>query len=222
MVHQGYIEPHACVARWGQDGRAVVWTTTQGPFVVRDGSAGDPRHRCRDDQGDSQRDRRRVRRQDHGLPRAAGHRAVAQGEPAGEDGDDARRGVPRHRPDLRHEGSREDRREVATARSSRPPRRSGTKAAPIRARRRAPARCAASRCYGIPNFFIEAYDVVVNKPKVAAYRAPGSPMAAFATESVIDEIARTLGMDPIELRLKNAVVEGDARAVRAASTGRSA
>ena len=87
--------------------------------------------------------------------------------------------------------------------------RSGTKAAPIRARRRAPARCAASRCYRIPNFFIEAYDVVVNKPKVAAYRAPGSPMAAFATESVIDEIARTLGIDPIELRLKNAVVEGD-------------
>ena len=34
-------------------------------------------------------------------------------------------------------------------------------------------------------------------------------MATFATESVIDEIARTLGMDPIELRLKNAVVEGD-------------
>ena len=44
--------------------------------------------------------------------------------------------------------------------------------------------------YRIPNFFIEAYDVVVNKPKVAAYRAPGSPMAAFATESLIDEIAR--------------------------------
>ena len=35
-VHQGYIEPHACVARYGEDGRAVVWTTTQGPFVVRD------------------------------------------------------------------------------------------------------------------------------------------------------------------------------------------
>jgi CO/xanthine dehydrogenase Mo-binding subunit len=63
--------------------------------------------------------------------------------------------------------------------------------------------------YAIPNFFIEAYDVVVNKPKVAAYRAPGSPMAAFATESLVDEIARALKMDPIELRLKNAVAEGD-------------
>ena len=51
-------------------------------------------------------------------------------------------------------------------------------------------RCARSRRYNIPNFFIEAYDVVVNKPKVAAYRAPGSPMATFATESLVDEIAR--------------------------------
>ena len=63
--------------------------------------------------------------------------------------------------------------------------------------------------YNVPNFFIEAYDIVVNKPKVAAYRAPGSPMAALATESVIDEIARTLDLDPIDIRLKNAAKEGD-------------
>ena len=63
--------------------------------------------------------------------------------------------------------------------------------------------------YTIPNFFIEAHDVVVNKPKVAAYRAPGSPTAMFATESVLDEVARELDMDPIELRMKNAVDEGD-------------
>jgi CO/xanthine dehydrogenase Mo-binding subunit len=44
---------------------------------------------------------------------------------------------------------------------------------------------------------------------VAAYRAPGSPMAAFATESLVDELARMLDIDPIELRLKNAVSEGD-------------
>src|SRR5216117_2867650 len=40
MVHQGYIEPHACVARHGQDGRVTIWCTTQGPFVVRDACAG--------------------------------------------------------------------------------------------------------------------------------------------------------------------------------------
>ncbi len=73
---------------------------------------GDPRHRCRDDQGDPHRDRRRVRRQDHRVSRTAGARAVAEDEPPGEDGDDARRGVPRDGSDLWHEGSREDRREV--------------------------------------------------------------------------------------------------------------
>ncbi|MCP3987545.1 MAG: xanthine dehydrogenase family protein molybdopterin-binding subunit [Actinomycetia bacterium] len=62
--------------------------------------------------------------------------------------------------------------------------------------------------YDIPNFFIEGFDVVVNKPKVAAYRAPGGPMAAFAVESVIDELAEAIEMDPVELRLKNAAVEG--------------
>ena len=70
------------------------------------------------------------------------------------------------------------------------------------------AMCALA-AYRIPNFFIEAYDVVVNRPKVAAYRAPGSPSSTFATESIIDEIARRLDIDPIELRLKNAVSEGD-------------
>ena len=62
--------------------------------------------------------------------------------------------------------------------------------------------------YKIANVQIEGYDVVVNKPKVAAYRAPGAPMAAFATETVIDELAQKLGIDPIELRLTNAAHEG--------------
>jgi len=62
--------------------------------------------------------------------------------------------------------------------------------------------------YDIPNFFVEGFDVVVNKPKVAAYRAPGAPMAAFAVESMVDELALAIDMDPVELRLKNAAIEG--------------
>ncbi|MGZ0220387.1 MAG: xanthine dehydrogenase family protein molybdopterin-binding subunit, partial [Acidimicrobiales bacterium] len=62
--------------------------------------------------------------------------------------------------------------------------------------------------YDIPNFLVNGLDVVCNKPKVHAYRAPGAPMAAFAVESVIDEVALELGMDPIELRLRNAATEG--------------
>ncbi len=72
----------------------------------------------------------------------------------------------------------------------------------------AAAMCALA-CYRVPNFHIESLDVVVNKPKVAAYRAPGSPMGTLATESLMDELARQLQIDPIELRMKNAVGEGD-------------
>ena len=62
--------------------------------------------------------------------------------------------------------------------------------------------------YDLENFSIEGIDVLVNKPKVAAYRAPGAPQAMHAMECVIDDLARELGMDPIDLRLKNAADEG--------------
>ncbi len=55
----------------------------------------------------------------------------------------------------------------------------------------------------------KTYDVMTNRPKQAAYRAPGSPMGAFAVESVVDELCRHFGLDPLEVRLKNAVKEGD-------------
>ncbi|PKB66580.1 MAG: oxidoreductase [SAR202 cluster bacterium Io17-Chloro-G4] len=66
-------------------------------------------------------------------------------------------------------------------------------------------------CYDVPNGLIDGYDVVVNKPKTAAYRAPGSPQAAFGVESVVDDIAHQLGIDPIEIRLLNAAKEGTRR-----------
>jgi len=65
--------------------------------------------------------------------------------------------------------------------------------------------------YDIPNARVEGYDIVVNRPKSAAYRAPGAPAAAFASESVIDELAEKLGMDPLEFRLLNGAKEGTRR-----------
>ncbi|NIP71676.1 MAG: molybdopterin-dependent oxidoreductase, partial [Gammaproteobacteria bacterium] len=58
---------------------------------------------------------------------------------------------------------------------------------------------------------VDVFDVLTNTPKVAAYRAPSSPQALFGVESVMDEAAQVLGMDPIDLRLKNAAKEGDKR-----------
>jgi xanthine dehydrogenase molybdenum-binding subunit len=62
--------------------------------------------------------------------------------------------------------------------------------------------------YNIENLKIDSFDVVVNRPKVAAYRAPGSPASAFAGETAIDELAEKCKIDPLEIRLLNASREG--------------
>ena len=62
--------------------------------------------------------------------------------------------------------------------------------------------------YDIPNVLVIGNDVVCNRPKVAAYRAPGAPMIAFGVETVIDEIAEELNLDKIDIRLLNAAKEG--------------
>ena len=207
-THQGYIEPHACVARAGEDGQITVWCSTQGPFVVRDASA-----------GILGLDASRIKVTPSEIGGGFGGKIAVYLEPLA-----IALSQRAHRPVkmvmTRDEvfrasgptsgtvikmkvGARSDGTIVAASASlwyeagAYPGSPSG-----------AAAMCALAP-YRIPNFFIEAYDVVVNKPKVAAYRAPGAPMAAFATESLVDEIAKQLGMDPIELRLKNAVVEGD-------------
>ncbi|MBI4498307.1 MAG: xanthine dehydrogenase family protein molybdopterin-binding subunit [Chloroflexi bacterium] len=65
--------------------------------------------------------------------------------------------------------------------------------------------------YDIEHGTVDGYDVVVNKPKSAAYRAPGATQAAFAVETVLDEIAEQLGLAPLEFRLRNAAKEGTRR-----------
>ena len=62
--------------------------------------------------------------------------------------------------------------------------------------------------YDLPNVESVGYDVLSNRPKVAAYRAPGAPISAFAVESCMDELARELKIDPLELRQKNGAKDG--------------
>ena len=75
---------------------------------------------------------------------------------------------------------------------------------------------AAAQCmyspYDIANVVIDGYDVVDNKPKTTAYRAPGAPIASFAAETIIDEFCEKLGMDPIDFRILNGAKEGTRRA----------
>ena len=66
--------------------------------------------------------------------------------------------------------------------------------------------------YDIKNVLINAYDVVTNKPRTTAYRAPGAPIVCFAVESALDEISKEINIDPIDIRLLNVAEEGSRRA----------
>tara|TARA_Y100001970_G_scaffold282651_1_gene395948 strand:- start:2682 stop:4931 length:2250 start_codon:yes stop_codon:yes gene_type:complete len=65
--------------------------------------------------------------------------------------------------------------------------------------------------YDIANVSIDAYDVVTNKAKTTAYRAPGAPITSFGSETILDELAEKINMDPMELRILNTAKEGTLR-----------
>jgi CO/xanthine dehydrogenase Mo-binding subunit len=206
--HQGYIEPHACVARFNEDGRVNIWTSTQGPFLVRDATA-----------KILGMDAANVKVTPSEIGGGFGGKIPVYLEPLAvvlarmtqrpvkmvmTRGEVFRATGPTSATKIRMKmGAKKDGTIVAASASL------YYEAGAYRGSPSGAGAMCALAPYSIPNFFIEAFDVVVNKPKVAAYRAPGSPMAALATESVIDEIAHTLGIDLVEIRLKNAVKEGD-------------
>ncbi|MFC1945748.1 xanthine dehydrogenase family protein molybdopterin-binding subunit [Chloroflexota bacterium] len=64
--------------------------------------------------------------------------------------------------------------------------------------------------YKIPNLKIETRDVITNKVPSAFYRAPATPQAHFAIESHLDMLAQQLGIDPLQMRIRNIAAKGDA------------
>ena len=69
--------------------------------------------------------------------------------------------------------------------------------------------------YNIANQAVDGFDVVVNGPKTAAYRAPGAPASEYAVEATMNELAELLKMDPMDLRIKNTSRVGTLNAVGA-------
>ena len=206
-VHQGYIEPHNSTAFWNTDGQLNIWCSTQGPFVVRTNVADILRHPVS-----------RVKVTPMEIGGGFGGKITAYLDPIA-----ALLSKKSGRP-VKLLMSRT---EVFEASGPAP----GTwmkvklgvtndgkiSAFDITLAFEAGAypgspvmqgAACAMACYDVSNGRINGYDVVVNKPKTAAYRAPGSPQAAFAVESVIDEVCEQLGMDPVEFRLRNASKEG--------------
>jgi len=207
MVHQGYIEPHAVLARTGEDGRSIVWCCTQGPFMVRAFSAKilglstDMIKVIPTEIGGGFGGKTTVYLEPLAilLSRKAGRpvKMVMTREEV------FRASGPTSGTHIRVKmGAKRD--GTLTAAEATLVYEAGAfKGSPVNA-----AMMTVFAPYKLANLRIEGWDVVVNKPKVAAYRAPGAPMAALATETVIDELAAKLGLDPIDFRLTNAAHEG--------------
>ena len=210
-VHQGYIEPQNATALWNNDGRLHIWCSTQGSFGVRDSVA---------EVLDLPVSQIRVTPMEIGggfggklnvylepvaalLSKKTGHavKMVMTRQEVFEGSGPTPGSYVKVKIGAKNDGT------ITAAQAYLAYEAGAYPGSPVGAG----AMCVFA-AYDIPNAVIDGYDVVVNKPKTAAYRAPGAPNAAFATEQVVDELAEKLGLDPLDLRLKNASKEGTRRA----------
>jgi xanthine dehydrogenase molybdenum-binding subunit len=206
-VHQGYIEPHASTAHWNADGKITVWTCTQGTFSVR--------HQTAELCGVPISDVKVIPTEIGGgfggkisvyLPPVAAVLSKKTGRPVKLVMDraavfEATGPTPGSHMKVKI-GATKDGKIVAgdawIAFEA-----GAYTGSPI-----APGCMCVFSCYDIPNAVVHGFDVCVNKPRSNAYRAPGSTQVCFATETIVDEICREIGMEPAEFRLKNAAKEG--------------
>jgi CO/xanthine dehydrogenase Mo-binding subunit len=206
-THQGYIEPHACMATMGPDGQADLWVCTQGHYAVRNMCAGM-------------------------LGLDASQLKVTASEIGGGFGGKTtvflepvalalarKSGRPVKMVMTREEVLRATGPTSSTSMDVKiGMKRDGTITAgwaELRyqggAFQSSPVQFGAMSCfaaYDLKNVQAIGWDVVANRPKAAAYRAPGAPMGTYAVESVVSELCDKLGLDQLDVRLKNASRDG--------------
>ena len=206
-VHQGYIEPHNATAFWNSDGQLTIWCSTQGSFVVRNNTADVLRHPVS-----------KIKVVPMEIGGGFGGKVTFYLEPVAALLSRITRQPVKllmSRTEV-FEGSGPApgtwmKAKIGATRDGKITAAHVTLAFEAGAFPGSPVMAGATcglAAFDLENGTIEGYDVVVNKPKTAAYRAPGSPQAAFAIESVIDELCQKLEMDPVEFRLRNASKEG--------------
>jgi len=206
-THQGYIEPHACLADLGSDGRGELWCSTQGHYNVRLICA---------EILDIEESQLRVTASEIGggfggkttvfiepvalmLSRKSGKpvKAVMTRDevfrasgPTMSSSMDIKIGMSKDgritaaQAKLRYQGGAFPYQMVMMGAMS------------------------AFAAYDLDHVQSEGWDVMTNRPKMISYRAPGAPMAVYAVEAVVDELCQKLELDPIDTRLKNAAREG--------------
>ena len=206
-VHQAYIEPHACICSYGADGQCSVYSSSQGHFMVRS--------YCAKLLGI---DISNIRATPAEIGGGFGGKTLVYLEPLAL-AMSKKCGRPVKMQMTREEvfrasgptsgatmdvkiGAKKDGTIVA-AQHVLKYQAGAFPGSPIQ-----PGCMCGFAMYDLPNIEVTGYDVVSNRPKVAAYRAPGAPIASFAVESAMDDLARKLKMDPIELREKNGARNG--------------
>ncbi|MEZ7813550.1 MAG: CO/xanthine dehydrogenase Mo-binding subunit [Paracoccaceae bacterium] len=206
-THQGYIEPHACLAQMTTDGKAELWCCTQGQYNVRDvcaallGLEGSQLRVTASEIGGgfggktnvfiepvalalSRKSGRPVKLV---MSRSEVFRATG---PTVSSSMDVKIGMARDgkitagHAELRYSGGAFPNETVSMGAQS------------------------AFASYDLAAVETLGWNVLTNRPKEAAYRAPGAPMAIYAVESVVDELCQILRLDPIDVRLKNAARKG--------------
>jgi CO/xanthine dehydrogenase Mo-binding subunit len=211
-VHQGYIEPHTCLVSIGADGLVDVWVANKGPHIARAHMAtaiGLPEDRIRFNPvaigGDfggkgSLMDTLLC----YYLARAAGRpvkmvmnsfEELTAGNPRHSAGITLRTGVDRDTKLLAIEA-----RVIFNA---------GAYAGFVPVPTLHGGYGELAGAYRVPNCAIEVLRVYSNTVPCGHMRSPGAPQVAFAVESHIDMIAREVGLDPVEMRRRNAIAEGD-------------
>src|ERR1700761_2210493 len=206
-VHQGYIEPHACLISVAADSKTTIWSSSQGQFMVRAMTA----HLA----GIPQSDIRAIPAEIGG---GFGGKTIVYLEPlatllAKKSGRPVKMVMTREEV-MRATGPTSGSKstvKIGATRNGKIVAAHGTFYLQAGALPGSPIRGAigcAFAPYDIPDVLSVGFDVCSNRSKVAAYRAPGAPIGAFAVECVMDEMANALKIDPVEFRLKNAAKEG--------------
>ncbi|MCA9830623.1 MAG: xanthine dehydrogenase family protein molybdopterin-binding subunit [Dehalococcoidia bacterium] len=201
MVHQGYIEPHNSTANWNSDGTLTIWTSTQGSFVVRAQVAQVLKLPV---------SRVRVIPMEIGggfggkipiyLDPVAALLSKKSGRPVQ---------ITMNRTEVFQASGPTSGTHIKVKAGIKDGKLTAVQATLSYEAGAYPGSPVGAGCmcmispYNVENFDLTGYDVVVNKPKTSAYRAPGAPAASFAIESLLDELVKRTGSDPLEFRLSN-------------------
>jgi len=206
-VHQGYIEPQACVASYTDEGQSEVWVSTQGHFLVRSFTA----RLCGIDVS-------KLKVTPSEIGGGFGGKNNVYGEPVAlalsRKSNRPVKMVMSRNEVFRCTGPTSGANMTVKVGCSKDGKITAAEAllnfqagafpgSPV-----GPASMTAFACYELENVKVVGYDIITNRPKVAAYRAPGAQVIAFGVESAMDEMAKKLDMDPVDFRLLNAAKEG--------------